>query len=124
MYCNVHLYSTSSTVNSFWAQKSSRFLWGFVFWITSGLYVIGVTYFGVFGSGEQQTWGRVASERGCEDFVKAAPLQSPNGIEEGGGEEAKLEAHYERTTLELDIASEERAIVERMSLNADQKATA
>ena len=90
-----------------------------MFWITSGLYVIGVTYFGVFGSGEQQTRGRMASERECEDSVKAAPPQSPNGIEEGGGEEAKLEAHYERTTLELNIASEERAVAstERVSLN-------
>ena len=102
-------------------QKSSRFLWGFVFWISSGLYVIGAVYFGVFGSGEQQSWGRVASEGEGEGWANDAAAESSNVVEEGGGGETTLDAQYKRT---LDVASDGRANAERVPLNAEQTATA
>ena len=99
-------------------QKSSRFLWSFVFWISSGLYVIGAVHFCVFGSGEQQSWGRVASDGEGERGANEAVAVSPNGFEEGGGRETTLLAHNKRTTHELDVASDGFTAV-RVRLNAE-----
>ena len=95
-----------------------------MFWIASGLYAIGVIYFGVFGSGELQKWGRAASEGECEREAEAseeaAAPESPASIEEGCGEKAKLEAHYERTTLQGTTSEERAAVVKRVTRDGDQ----
>lgn len=90
-------------------QKSSRFLWGFVFWIASGVYALGFVYFSLFGSGELQSWGQVSSAGECEDAVQSVRIVAQYNNKSDCAD-AELKARFENTNSEKDTSLDGSAI--------------